>query len=50
MNNELLKQICDEFWHNAFKEGKRCKIIKDGHYHIETDKDLLAIYCGCIFQ
>lgn len=41
----MLTILLQHMWNNAFLEGKRARIIHDGHYHPPTDLDVLKMYC-----
>jgi hypothetical protein len=41
-----LQQLREDFWHEAFKNGKSCGVMRDGHYDIQVDTDWLVMFCG----
>ena len=43
---ELLKQLRDDYWKAGFREASRVGLIRDGHYHVPTDIDVICMYCG----
>lgn len=36
--------LLEAFWKEAFIAGERSRIIRDGHYHVPTDVDVLKMY------
>lgn len=46
MTAGFLTELRDDFWNAAFKNGKHCGVLRDGHYHIPTDRDWLVMFCG----
>ena len=41
-----LQELREDFWHVAFKNGKRCGVMRDGHYDSLVDRDWLVMFCG----
>jgi hypothetical protein len=43
---EMFEELREDYWHVAFKNGKHCKVMKNGIYHAETDSEWLLMFCG----
>ncbi len=46
MSISIMEQIRQDFWSEAFKNGARCGVMRDGHYDWQVDTDWVAMFCG----
>lgn len=43
---EMLSDIRDDYWKACFAQALAIGLIKDGHYDVQADRDLILSYCG----
>jgi hypothetical protein len=42
----ILLDLRNDFWMEAYRTAMRSRIIEDGIYHLPTDIDVVYLYCG----
>jgi hypothetical protein len=46
----ILVELQDEIWYAAFEQARNCRLLKDDVRSVRNDMDVVAMYCGNIFQ